>query len=56
MSLKVTVEANGFSTTVLSLEELFNEIKQYDPDVFVQVIFHNTELKFEEFVSCTVDP
>lgn len=60
MTLTVTVSADGVTKQVNSLEELFAEIKQYDPSVnlfiqFVNEVHTDTEW-YEESVSATVDP
>lgn len=54
--LSVKVVANGFETEVKSLQELFDEIKQYDPDVDLHIVFTYKGPTFEETVSATVDP
>jgi hypothetical protein len=55
--LTVTVVAAGQpEVEVKSLEELFMEIRKYDPSVYVYVQFLKDEGGVEETVSVTVDP
>lgn len=59
MTLTVTVSADGVVKEVNSLEELFTEIKQYDPSVYLFIQFvnkvHSETEWYEESVTATVD-
>ena len=56
MNLTVKVVANGFETVVHSLEELYKEIRQYDPEIFVSIEFLEKGELYEASCSATVDP
>lgn len=55
-TLKVVVDAEGVEKEVTTLQELYDEIRMYDPDVFVVIRFAGRDGMAEHTVSATVDP
>lgn len=56
MKLTVKVITPDKEVVVHSMEDLYNEIKQYDPSIPVSIEFTETGRMFEATVTATVDP
>lgn len=56
MQLTVTVTSPNREVQVNTLEELFDEISKYDPDMHVWIQFVKKTETYEHSVSATVDP